>query len=116
LGDGVSPKRPAPFGHSLESGRSYYVLTLAVLLLVMILARNVRRGGLGRVLTAIRDNEDNARAFTVAAVRVKSQAFVLAGFVAGLGGALYGHSLVRIAPASFPTRLSIDLVVMAVIG
>ena len=116
LGSGVSPARPAPFGTPLDSGRSYYVLSLIMLLLVMLLARNVRRGGLGRVLTAIRDNEDNARAFTVAAVRVKSQAFLLAGFLAGLGGALYAHSLVRIAPASFPTRLSIDLVVMAVIG
>jgi len=83
---------------------------------VMVLAYNVRRGGLGRVLTAIRDNEDNARAFTVASVRLKSQAFLLAGFIAGIGGALYGHSLVRVLPASFPTRISIDLVVMAVIG
>jgi ABC-type branched-subunit amino acid transport system ATPase component/ABC-type branched-subunit amino acid transport system permease subunit len=116
LGSGVNPSRPAPFGIRLDTGRTYYVLALVVLLGVMVLARNVRRGGLGRVLTAIRDNEDNARAFTVAAVRVKSQAFLLAGFIAGLGGALYAHSLVRVIPASFPTRVSIDLVVMAVIG
>jgi ABC-type branched-subunit amino acid transport system ATPase component/ABC-type branched-subunit amino acid transport system permease subunit len=116
LGDGVSPAQPKVFGVRLDTGRTYYVLSLVLLLLVMLLARNVRRGGLGRVLTAIRDNEDNARAFTVRAVLVKSQAFLLAGFIAGLGGALYTHSLVRVIPSSFPTRVSIDLVVMAVIG
>ncbi|HJT38249.1 MAG TPA: ATP-binding cassette domain-containing protein, partial [Actinomycetota bacterium] len=116
LGAGINPKRPAPFGVSLTSGRAYYILALAMLLVVLLLAHNVRRGGLGRVLTAIRDNEDNARAFTVPAVRMKAQAFLLAGFLAGLGGALYGHSLVRVIPASFPTQISIDLVVMAVIG
>ena len=116
LGSGVDPKHPVVLGTGLDTGRRYYVLALVLLVLVMILARNVRRGGLGRVLTAIRDNEDNARAFTVAAVRVKAQAFILAGFIAGIGGALYAHSLARIEPASFPTRVSIDLVVMAVIG
>ncbi|MGH2784153.1 MAG: ABC transporter permease subunit [Actinomycetota bacterium] len=116
MGDGISPAQPEPFGVRLDTGRSYYVLALVLLLVAMLIARNVRRGGFGRVLTAIRDNEDNARAFTVRAVKVKSQAFLLAGFLAGLGGALYTHSLVRIAPASFPTQLSIDLVVMAVIG
>jgi ABC-type branched-subunit amino acid transport system ATPase component/ABC-type branched-subunit amino acid transport system permease subunit len=116
LGSGISPRRPEPFGLSLESGRSYYLFSLALLLVVMLLARNVRRGGFGRVLTAIRDNEDNARAFTVRAVLVKAQALLLAGFLAGIGGALYTHSLVRVLPASFPTQLSIDLVVMAVIG
>jgi len=116
LGDGANPSRPAPFGIHLDNGRAYYMLALVMLLVVMAVSYNVRRGGLGRVLTAIRDNEDNARAFTIASVRLKAQSFLLAGFLAGLGGALYGHSLVRVIPASFPTRISIDLVVMAVIG
>ena len=116
LGSGASPEQPTVFGTRLDTGRSYYFVALAVLLVAMLIARNVRGGGLGRVLTAIRDNEDNARAFTVRAVQAKSQAFLLAGFLAGIGGALYMHSLVRVVPASFPTRVSIDLVVMAVIG
>ena len=116
LGDGISPAQPEPFGVRLDTGRTYYVLALIMLVIAMLVARNVRRGGFGRVLTAIRDNEDNARAFAIRAGWVKAQAFLLAGFIAGLGGALYTHSLVRVIPASFPTQLSIDLVVMAVIG
>jgi ABC-type branched-subunit amino acid transport system ATPase component len=116
LGGGVSPAHPRIFGITLDTGRSYYGVALATLVLTMLVARNVRRGGFGRILTSVRDNEDNARAFTVRAARVKAQAFLLAGFLAGIGGALYTHELTHIDPVSFPTATSIDLVVMTVIG
>jgi ABC-type branched-subunit amino acid transport system ATPase component/ABC-type branched-subunit amino acid transport system permease subunit len=116
FGDGVNPTQPRPFGIALDSGHSYYFFALAMLLIVMLIARNVRRGGLGRLLVAVRDNEDNARAFTVRAGLAKIQAFVLAGFIAGLGGALYAHGLSRVGALSFATAFNISLVVMAVIG
>ncbi len=116
LGSGVTPTRPEPFGISLEEGRSYYYFSLAVLLITVLIARNVRRGGFGRVLVAVRDNEDNARAFTIRAGAVKMQGFLLSGFLAGIGGAVYGHGLSLVGGASFPTVLSIDLVKMTVIG
>ncbi len=116
LGAGVDPGRPILRDFAFESGRSYYYVGLGVLLAAMLLARNVRSGGLGRRLVAVRDNEDAARAFTVPASVVKLQGFALAGFVAGIGGAMYGHSLAQIGATSFPTRASIDVVVIAVIG
>src|SRR4051812_20177241 len=119
LGDGVDPGRPcleSTCKHALDTGEAYYFFALPVLVLVTLLARNVRCGGFGRLLTAIRDNEDAARAFTVPAARVKTQGFLLAGFVAGIGGALYGHALSRIGSSTFPTSASIAVVAMTVIG
>ena len=116
LGGGQDPGRPIVAGHPLETGRSYYYVGLATLLVALLIARNIRAGGLGRRLVAVRDNEDAARAFTIPASLVKLQGFALAGFVAGLGGAMYGHSLSLIGATSFPTRASIDVVVMTVIG
>jgi ABC-type branched-subunit amino acid transport system ATPase component/ABC-type branched-subunit amino acid transport system permease subunit len=116
LGNGADMPGVKPFGLTLEPGRSYYYFALAMLMLALLLARNVRRGGLGRVLVAVRDNEDNARALTVRAVRTKTQAFVLAGFMAGFGGAVYANGLLRITYASFPTTVSTDLVKMTLIG
>jgi ABC-type branched-subunit amino acid transport system ATPase component/ABC-type branched-subunit amino acid transport system permease subunit len=116
FGSGVQPRRPRPFGIALESGRSYYYFALAVLLIAVLIARNIRRSGFGRVLIAVRDNEDNARAFTIGATAVKTQAFLLAGFVAGLGGAMYAHGLSIVSAASYPTGLSVDIVKMVVIG
>jgi ABC-type branched-subunit amino acid transport system ATPase component/ABC-type branched-subunit amino acid transport system permease subunit len=116
LGDGVDPGRPVVNGMALDTGRRYYYFVLAVLVLMLLLARNVRRGGLGRLLVAVRDNEDNARAFTVRAQLVKMQGFVIAGFIAGVGGACYGHTLSNIATPAFPIAASINAVVLTVIG
>ena len=116
LGEGQNPGRPIVNGVALDSGRSYYYVGLATLLFALWLARNVRSGGLGRRLVAVRDNEEAARSFTVSAAGVKLQGFALAGFIAGVGGAMYGHSLSFINSSSFPTKLSIDVVVIAVIG
>jgi len=117
LGDsGQDPGTPSVFGHSLASGRSYYYFALVILVACTLLARNVRRSGFGRVLVAVRDNEDNARAFTVPASIVKLQGYLFAGFLAGVGGAVYGHSLLNISSSTFPTQSSIDVVVMTVIG
>ena len=113
---GKDPGRPILNGSALESGRSYYYVGLATLLFALLLARNVRSGGLGRRLVAVRDNEDAARAFTIPASVVKLQGFALAGFIAGIGGAMYGHSLSLIGATAFPTKASIDVVVIAVIG
>ena len=116
LGEGIDPGRPIINGYALESGKSYYLMSLVVLVVAFWLARNIRSGGLGRRLVAVRDNEDNARAFTVRASIVKVQGFMLAGFLAGMGGAVYGHSLSLINDTAFQAPASINVVALTVIG
>jgi ABC-type branched-subunit amino acid transport system ATPase component/ABC-type branched-subunit amino acid transport system permease subunit len=116
LGNGVQPLAPSVLGHRLDTGKGYYYFALAVLAVCTLLARNVRRSGFGRLLVAVRDNEDNARAFTIPTSVVKLQGYLLAGFLAGIGGAVYGHSLSSIDATTFATQSSIDVVVMTVIG
>ncbi|MGW1616741.1 ABC transporter permease subunit [Streptomyces sp. NPDC002285] len=117
LGAGRLPGRPVlPNGESLDTGTEYYWLALALLLLALWLVRNVRRSGFGRLLVAVRDSEDGARAFTVRASTVKLRAYVIAGFISGIGGALLGHSLFTINASTFPVNLSVDVVVMTVVG
>jgi ABC-type branched-subunit amino acid transport system ATPase component/ABC-type branched-subunit amino acid transport system permease subunit len=116
FGSGVTPGRPSIGSLHFDTGRSYYVMALVVTAIGVWLARNVWTGGLGLRLRALRDNEDAARAFTVPATLVKLQAFMLAGFLAGLGGALFGHSLSILEASGFEVRPSIDSAAMAVIG
>jgi len=116
LGAGIEPGRPIVGDQVLDTGRLYYAFALPVFVVTVLLARNVRRGGFGRLLVAVRDNEDAARSFTVRVSLVKTQGFLLAGFFAGIGGAVYGHVLSQVGPSSFPTTASIDVVVMTVIG
>jgi ABC-type branched-subunit amino acid transport system ATPase component/ABC-type branched-subunit amino acid transport system permease subunit len=116
LGDGTDPGRPIVGDTPLDTGRRYYWFALAVLVVALILARNIRRGGFGRLLVALRDNEANARAFTIPATLVKIEGLLASGFIAGVGGAVYGHSLSQIGANTFPVTASIDVAVITVIG
>ena len=117
FGEGVTPTQPiAPFLGRLDTGREYYLVAVPALLVGLWLARNVSKGGLRRQLVALRDNEDGARAFTLRSTVLKLQAFGVAGCLAGLGGAVYAHSLPLLNAGTFPATESITVVAMAVIG
>jgi len=116
LGAGVTPSRPLIAGLALTSSKDYYYFALAFLVLATWLAANIRRGGLGRLLVALRDNEDAARAFTVNVWGRKLQAFAMSGFLAGIGGAVYGFALSRISYNAFLPDQSINVAAMTVIG
>ena len=49
----------------------------------------LRQSRTGRVLVALRDNEQGVAAYGVSVVKAKLMAFVIAGFFAGAAGALY---------------------------
>ncbi len=114
--EGVDPGRPILGNFVVETGKQYYYFSLFFLAAALLFAGNLRRSGVGRRLISIRDNEDQARAFTIPAGFVKLQGFALAGFVAGLGGAIYGHALSIVSPEAFPTAASINVVAMTVLG
>jgi branched-subunit amino acid ABC-type transport system permease component len=88
LGDGIDPGRPILGKTVFDTGKEYYLFGLVPVAVALLLTRNIWRSGVGRRLRAIRDNEAGARAFTVRATAVKLQGFTLAGFLAGIGGAM----------------------------
>jgi ABC-type branched-subunit amino acid transport system ATPase component/ABC-type branched-subunit amino acid transport system permease subunit len=116
LGDGRDPGAPIVNGLALDTGHRYYYFALTLFVISLVLARNIRRSGFGRLLVSIRDNEDNARAFTVSASIVKLQGYLIAGFIAGIGGATFVHALQSIGVSTFVPSQSVDVVVMTVLG
>jgi ABC-type branched-subunit amino acid transport system permease subunit len=116
FGAGVNPGSPIVHGKALDTGHTYYYFALVLFAVCFVICANVRRSGFGRLLVAVRDNEDNARAFTIRASLVKVQGYLVAGFIAGLGGAVYAHSLSVVGASTFGDGLSIDVVVMTVLG
>ena len=72
-----------------SSSRGVYFVTAVALILVMVAVRGLRHTRTGRVLLALRDNEQGVAAFGVSVVRAKLMAFGIAGFLAGCSGALY---------------------------
>lgn len=98
--------------------RAYYFFVLAVLVVVLLALARMRRSGIGRSIIGVRENPDAAAAMTVSATRAKLTAYALAGFVAGLGGALLGAVNLTFGPAEryFLVEDSLAIVSIAVIG
>lgn len=84
--DGSKLARPAGF----EGDRAFYLYELAMLGLLMVFARNLRSGRLGRILTALRDNEEGARSIGLSLARYKLLTFAASAGIAGVGGGLLG--------------------------
>ena len=80
--------RPSLFGLSFDGDHAFYYFELAWVVVVLLLARNLRRGRLGRILAAMRDSETAARAVGVDLRRYKLFIFAVSAFIAGIGGAL----------------------------
>ncbi|HET9735053.1 MAG TPA: branched-chain amino acid ABC transporter permease, partial [Burkholderiales bacterium] len=71
----VIAKPEAPFGLPINADQWLYYFTLAVAVLMFVLAWNMLRGRIGRALMAIRDQHIAAEAMGVNTAMVKSLAF-----------------------------------------
>jgi branched-chain amino acid transport system permease protein len=113
---GMAVPPPDLLGHPLAGASEFYYLCLAVLALVVLGAINLTRSPTGRAMVAIRDSEISAQSLGVNLVRYKTAAFALSAFITGIAGALLAHKLKFISPDAFNIILSIQLLLMVVVG
>ena len=84
------PGIPRPFAETLGQSDAVFLLVVVVLILIVYLALEAaRRSPWGRVLRAIRENEDGVRAAGKHIERFRLEAFVVGSMIMGLGGALF---------------------------
>jgi branched-chain amino acid transport system permease protein len=101
-----------PYGR-LE--RLWYVGLVLVAISIWY-GRNLVRSRPGRALATVRDSEVAAAVMGVDVVRYRAAAFTISSMYAGLGGVLLALAFGRIVPESFGFLLSVDFLVMIVIG
>jgi branched-chain amino acid transport system permease protein len=112
----VIVKPDPPFGLPLNPDQWLYYFTLAVLILMFVLAWNLLRGRVGRALIAIRDHHTAAEAMGVNTALYKSLTFGVSAMYTGIAGALGAIAIQFVAPDSFNIFLSITFLVGIVIG
>lgn len=88
------------------------VITVLIIL-AMVWLENSRNG---RAMVAIREDEVAAEAVGINTTLYKNQAFVIAAFSAGIGGALYAHTVTFIQPTDFDISHSIEFLCIGVLG
>jgi branched-chain amino acid transport system permease protein len=109
-------KNPAPFGLPLSPDQWLYCLSLATAGVLFVLARNVMRGGTGRVIVAIRDSPVAAASLGIDTARWKAVTLGFSALVTGIAGALSALVVQFVGPDSFSIFLSISFLVGIVVG
>jgi branched-chain amino acid transport system permease protein len=87
-----------------------------VLILVLLGCANLLRAPTGRALMAIRDSEISAQSMGIPVARYKAIAFGLSAGITGLAGGLFAHKFSYLAPDAFNIILSVQLLLMVVVG
>jgi branched-chain amino acid transport system permease protein len=94
-----------------------YLIAATVLILASLAINLLLRSRFGLGLTALRDSEDAAESQGVDVKRLKLQVYTLSSFGAGLAGAIYFTSILRISPpAAFDSNWSVAAIFIVVIG
>lgn len=91
----------------------YAVILVLLTVLVMM---NLKRSKQGRAIMAIRDNRIAAESVGIDVTRYKLMVFMLAAFFAGAAGVLYGHFFANVKAATFDYNMSIEILVIVVLG
>jgi len=94
----------------------YYWLTLAAAIGAVALVRFIVFSPFGLGLRAVRDSTQRAEAIGLDRRRTHYAAFAIAGTIAGLAGALFAFLKGSIFPDSFAVPVSIDALVMVLLG
>jgi branched-chain amino acid transport system permease protein len=111
--NGIVGVWPSPWA----SGRTaYYLLTLALVALAVVVLRRIVDAPFGYALRATRDSELRADAIGLAIRRQRWLAFTLAGAAAGLSGGLYAFSRGSVDPTLLGIPTSVDALTMLLLG
>jgi ABC-type branched-subunit amino acid transport system permease subunit len=107
---GVWP--PPPF----DKAWVYFVLTLLLTVIAVLLLRRVLFAPFGYAMRAGRDSPLRAEAIGIDVKRVHWLAFAIAGGICGIGGGLFAFAKGSISPETISVGRSIDGLVMVLLG
>jgi branched-chain amino acid transport system permease protein len=98
------------------SASHFYWLTLGVAAIVIVLLRVTVFSPFGFALRATRDSPLRSEAIGIDGKRIQWTAFVIAGTVAGIAGALFAYLKGSVFPDNLGISLSVDALVMVLLG
>ena len=105
----------ANFQFAERSG--FYFLILLMAALSVALAEWLRRSRFGAQLTAIRENEDSAKALGIHVFREKVKVMLLSGAIGGMGGCFFAQYFLYIDPlVVFGVDKSVEMLLVSMIG
>jgi branched-chain amino acid transport system permease protein len=113
----ITAQKIVIFGYTFDSPASKYLLVLAIVALMALLAKNMIRSNVGRSWMAVRDMDVAAEVIGFRLMRTKLLAFAVSSFYCGVAGALYAFAyLGTVEPEAYNLDLSFRILFMIIIG
>ncbi len=113
----ITAQKIVILGYLFDTPASKYVLVLAVVALMALLAKNMIRSNVGRSWMAVRDMDVAAEVIGFRPMRTKLLAFAVSSFYCGVAGALYAFAyLGTVEPEAYNLDLSFRILFMIIIG
>jgi branched-chain amino acid transport system permease protein len=113
----ITAQRVEIFGYGFDTPATKYVLTLSIVTVMALLAKNLMRSETGRAFMAVRDMDVAASVVGIPMMKTKLLAFAISSFYCGVAGALYAFCyLGTVEPEAFTLDLSFRILFMIIIG
>jgi len=104
-------------GYGFDTPVEKYLLVLAIVAVLALLAKNLVRSRVGRAWMAVRDMDVAAEVIGIRMLHTKLTAFAVSSFYCGVAGALYAFAyLGTVQPEDFNLDLSFRILFMVIIG
>ena len=113
----IAAQKVVILGYAFDTPVRKYVLTLAVVAVMALLAKNLMRSETGRAFMAVRDMDVAASVIGIPMMKTKLLAFAISSFYCGVAGALYAYAyLGTVEPEAFNLDLSFRILFMVIVG
>lgn len=95
---------------------NFYIICLISMIAVFMILKRFTNSPLGRVLQAIRENEQRTESLGYQVLHYKIAASVVSGVLAGIAGIFYAMSLRYVNTSVFAMDITLDALLMTIIG
>jgi branched-chain amino acid transport system permease protein len=113
----ITAQKVVILGYAFDTPAAKYMLTLCIVAVLAVLAKNLMRSETGRMFMAVRDMDLAAEVIGIRMMRTKLLAFAISSFYCGVAGALYAYTyLGTVEPEAFNLDLSFRILFMVIIG
>ncbi|MDC3004549.1 branched-chain amino acid ABC transporter permease [Candidatus Pelagibacter sp.] len=104
-------------GKPFTSPIEMYLVIVAVVTPMTLIAMNMARGSTGRNWMSVRDMDIAAESMGVSLLKTKLQAFAISSFYCGVAGALFAFTYLKsLEPVAFDIKLSFKVLFMVILG
>jgi branched-chain amino acid transport system permease protein len=108
--------RPNLFGFEFSTNISFLILSAIIAVIIYLVCEYISKSSFGRVLRAIREDDETVGVFGYRTLWYKLTIFVIGAMMAAIAGSLFASYITFVDPSSFSLNESIFILSIIILG